>query len=188
VAVNQTLFKVGDTRDLVLEVSVDEADVARVHDVAQGGGSRAAVSLYAFANQVFRGRVFEILPDANRDRKAFLAKVRLDQPPPGLRSGMSAEVNIIAQEEDGVLLAPSEAEAEGSVWTVQDGRAQRQPVTVGIRDLLRVQITSGLTEGDLVLVEGQDKVSQGARVSAKPKPPDKLKPMPDTSQPAKLGM
>src|SRR6185312_16727139 len=105
----------------------------------------------------------EILPDANRDRKAFLAKVRLDAPPPGLRSGMSAEVNIIAREEEGALLAPSEAEAEGSVWTVRDGRAQRQPVTVGIRDLLRVQITSGLAEGDLVLVEGQDKVKPGAR-------------------------
>jgi HlyD family secretion protein len=187
VAVNQTLFKVGDTRDLVLEVSVDEADVARVHDASQGGGSKAAVSLYAFANQVFHGRVFEILPDANRDRKAFLAKVRLDQPPPGLRSGMSAEVNVIAREEDGALLAPSEAEAEAAVWTVREGRARRQPVTVGIRDLLRVQITSGLAEGDLVIVEGQDAVSQGARVSATLKPADKLKPMPDASQPAKPG-
>jgi HlyD family secretion protein len=183
VAVNQTLFKVGDTRDLVLEVSVDEADVARVHD-----GSRAAVSLYAFAQQVFKGQVFEILPDANRDRKAFLAKVRLAQPPPGLRSGMSAEVNIIAREEEGVLLAPSEAEAEGSVWTVKDGRAQRQPVAVGIRDLLRVEVKSGLAEGDLVIVEGQDKVRPGTKVVATPRADDKLRPLPDTTQPAKTGL
>ena len=95
--------------------------------------SPAAVSLYAFPRDVFRGQVFDILPDANRDRKAFLAKVRLEQPPPGLRSGMSAEVNVIAREEEGVLLAPSEAEAEGSVWTVRDGRAQRSRRTVNPR-------------------------------------------------------
>jgi len=90
VAVNQTLFKVGDTRDLILEVSVDEADVARVHDGVLAdsvGGSPAAVSLYAFPKDVFRGKVFEIHPDANRDRKAFLVKVRLEKPPAGLAAG-----------------------------------------------------------------------------------------------------
>jgi multidrug efflux pump subunit AcrA (membrane-fusion protein) len=162
--------------------------VARVRDGAdgangKGAASPAAVSLYAFPKEVFRGKVFEVLPDANRDRKAFLVKVRLEKPPAGLRSGMSAEVNIIAREEEGVLLAPSEAEADGAVWVVSDGRAHKRPVTVGIRDLLRVQIMSGLTEGDLVVAEGQDKVSEGARVAATVKPADKLKPLPDTSQP-----
>ena len=56
VAVNQTLLKVGDTRDLILEVSVDEADVARVHEPdGTAPASRAAVSLYAFPREVFRG-------------------------------------------------------------------------------------------------------------------------------------
>lgn len=189
VAINQTLFKVGDTRKLILEVSVDEADVARVHDGAGGKpASPAAVSLYAFPKEVFRGHVFDVLPDANRDRKAFLVKVRLDAPPAGLRSGMSAEVNIIAREEAGVLLAPSEAEADGSVWVVKGGRAHKQPVTIGIRDLLRVQVQSGLAEGDEVVVEGQDKLTEGARVKATLRPADKLKPVPDQSQPAQTSV
>jgi HlyD family secretion protein len=189
VAINQTLFKVGDTRNLILEVSVDEADVARVRDGAGGTTpSAAAVSLYAFPKEVFKGKVFDVLPDANRDRKAFLVKVRLDKPPPSLRSGMSAEVNIIAREEDGVLLAPSEAEADGAVWVVKGGRAHKQPVTVGIRDLLRVQILSGLGEGDEVVVEGQDKIAEGARVATTLRPADKLKPLPDASQPNQNGI
>ncbi|MFT3775223.1 MAG: efflux RND transporter periplasmic adaptor subunit [Minicystis sp.] len=185
VAINQTLFKVGDTKNLILEVSVDEADVARVHDGANGTtASPAAVSLYAFPKEVFRGKVFEVLPDANRDRKAFLVKVRLDKPPASLRSGMSAEVNIIAREEESVLLAPSESEADGNVWLVKGGRAHKQQVTVGIRDLLRVQILSGLAEGDEVVVEGQDKLAEGGRVAVTVKPADKLKPLPDQNQPA----
>jgi HlyD family secretion protein len=184
VALNQTLFKVGETRQLVLEVSVDEADVARVHDGQDGTPpSAAAVSLYAFPREVFRGKIFEVMPDANRERKAFLVKVRLDKPPVGMRSGMSAEVNIVSREEEGALLAPSEAESEGKVWKVVGGRARRQAVTIGIRDLLRVQALAGLEEGDAVIVEGQDRVSEGARVSADVRPADKLKPMPDQTQP-----
>jgi multidrug efflux pump subunit AcrA (membrane-fusion protein) len=184
VAINQTLFKVGDTRHLILEVSVDEADVARVHDGTAGNPpSLAAVSLYAFPKEVFRGKVFDVLPDANRDRKAFLVKVRLDAPPPGLRSGMSAEVNIIAREEPSVLLAASEAEADGAVWLVRGGRARRQKIQIGIRDLLRVQVIAGLEEGDLVVVEGQDKLQDGVRVAATVRPADKAEPMPDQTQP-----
>jgi multidrug efflux pump subunit AcrA (membrane-fusion protein) len=190
VAVNQTLFKVGDTRALILEVSVDEADVARVHDGNEKGtlASNAAVSLYAFPKEVFRGKVFDVLPDANRDRKAFLVKVRLEKPPAGLRSGMSAEVNIIAREEPDVLLAPSEAEADGAVWVVKDGRAHKQAVNVGIRDLLRVQILSGLGEGDQVVIEGQDKLTENARVAVTLKAADKLKPLPDASQPGQTAI
>ena len=180
VTVNQTLFKVGDTARLVLEVSVDEADIARVHEPAEGKpASRVAVSLYAFPKQVFAGAVFEILPDANRERKAFLAKVRLDEPPAGLRSGMSGEVNIIVGKKEGVLLAPAESEAEGHVWLADGGRAKRQAVKVGIRDLLRVEVVEGVGEGALVVIEGQDKLADGARVSVTRKEPDALAPVPE---------
>jgi multidrug efflux pump subunit AcrA (membrane-fusion protein) len=182
VTVNQTLFKIGDTTRLVLEVSVDEADIARVHEPADGGSvSRVAVSLYAFPKQVFPGAVFEILPDANRERKAFLVKVRLDAPPPGLRSGMSGEVNIVTARHDAVLLAPSSAESEGSVWVLANGRVERRAIQVGIRDLLRLEVVSGLAEGDSVVIEGRDKLVPGSRVSATVRPADKREPLPDAA-------
>lgn len=189
IAPNQTLFKVGDTKSLILEVSVDEADVSRVFDGKSGvkPASVVAVSLYAFPKQVFKGKVFEVFPDANRDRKAFLTKVRLDAPPEGLRSGMSAEVNIIANEKDGALLIPSGAESNGSVWLIQDGRAVKRSVVIGIRDLLRLEVLSGVGEGELVVVEGQDKIEEGKRVSVTVRPQDKLAPLPDPNQPVQLG-
>jgi HlyD family secretion protein len=182
VSVNQTLFKVGDTTRLILEVSVDEADIARVHEPAPGApGSAVAVSLYAFPGAVFPGRVFEVLPDANRERKSFLAKVRLDAPPAGLRSGMSGEVNILIGRKEGALLAPSEAEADGAVWLIEGGKARKRAVKTGIRDLLRLEITSGLEEGALVVVEGQDKLSDGARVAVTRREVDRLAPVPEST-------
>jgi HlyD family secretion protein len=185
VGVNQTLFKVGDTTRLILEVSVDEADIGRVHD-AKGAApaSPVAVSLYAFPKQIFRGSVFEVLPDANRDRKAFLVKVSFEKPPEGLRSGMSAEVNIVAGEHEGALLAGTESISDDGLFMVRDGRAQRQKVKIGFRDLLRAEILSGVNEGDMVVVSGQDHLSDGIRVATTVRNPDKFEPMPDLSQPA----
>jgi len=184
VVINQPLFKVGDVTRLILEVSVDEADIGRVHDgKATALPSVVAVSLYAFPKQIYQGHVFEILPDANRDRKAFLVKVKLDAPPEGLRSGMSAEVNIVAGERDGALLAGTESVTDDGVWVVRDGHAQRQPVKLGFRDLLRAEVLSGLAEGDLVVVSGQEKLSDGTRVATVIRVPDKFEPMPDQTQP-----
>jgi multidrug efflux pump subunit AcrA (membrane-fusion protein) len=191
VAINQTLFKVGTIDRLVLEVSVDEADVGRVREPSkQGGndGASCAVSLYAFPKEVFKGRVIEVLPDANRERKSFLAKVRLDAPPKGLKSGMSAEVNIVSSEKEGVLLAPTEAEIDGFVWLVESGHAHKQKVKIGIRDLLRVELTEGVNEGQLVVIEGQDKLKDDASVAPTERKLDKDAPIPDKSQPTKAAL
>jgi RND family efflux transporter MFP subunit len=161
VAVNQSLLKVGDTKSLLLEVNIDETDVARVHDGHDGQpASRVAASLHGFPNRSFAGRVTMVLPDANRETKSYLAKVQLDDPPAGLRSGMTAEVNILVVEHENVLLAPADAIKDGKVWCIVDGHAERKPVTVGIHDLLRAEIVSGLSEGDLVAIGGVDRLER----------------------------
>lgn len=160
VMLNQPLFRVGDVGNLVIECHVDEADVGKV-----AVDAKTAVSLYAFAGKAFRGTVFEVLPDADRAKKSFLTRVRLDDPPSGLRSGMSAEVNVIAAERPGALLAPADAiDVDGWVWIANGGRAERRKVTVGVRDMLRAEILDGLAEGDEVVVSGADALSAGARV------------------------
>jgi HlyD family secretion protein len=172
VSVNQPLLRVGDVTHLVLECAVDEADIAKV-----AVGQRAAVALYAFQQQVFRGRVREILPDADRAKKGFVVKVVLDDPPPGLRSGMTAEANLVVGERSGAVLVPAEAvDAAASAWVVTDGRAVLRAVRVGMRDLARVEVVEGVGEGDLVVVGGIEGLRDGSRVRAalqafEPEPP-----------------
>lgn len=175
VMVNQPLFRIGNTDDLVLECSIDEADVAKV-----AIGSRAAVSLYAFSGKVFKATVFEILPDADRAKKSFLAKLRLVDAPAGLRSGMSAEVNVIVAERPGSLLAPADAiDASGYAWVAKDGRAERRKLTIGARDMLRVEILAGVSEGEQVVVGGGDTLQPGTKVSPTEKAPDLTAPPPN---------
>jgi len=178
VSQGQALFTVGDTAHLLLEVKIDEADVGQVRV-----GQAVAINLYAWPARVFQGTVAEIYPDAERETKTFLARVRMAEPPPGLRSGMSAEVNIVTAEKPDALLVPAAAvlgmrEAapdrpcragggtcfEGTALVVTDGRAAQRLVTLGLRDVRQVEILAGLQAGERVVVLGGKGLKTGARV------------------------
>ena len=180
VSQGQTLFTVGDTERLLLEVKIDEADVGQVRV-----GQDVAINLYAWPARVFTGTVAEIYPDAERETKTFLARVRMAEPPPGLRSGMSAEVNIVVAEKPDALLVPAAAvlgirEAgpdrqcrgtggptacfEGTTFVVGGGRAEKRDVTLGLRDVRQVEILSGVSVGEQVVVLGGKGLRDGKRV------------------------
>jgi HlyD family secretion protein len=178
VMINQAIVRVGDVTTLVLECSIDEADIGKVK-IEQS----AAVSLYAFPGKTFKGTVFEILPDADRAKKSFLTRVRVLDAPVGMRSGMTAEVNVVVAERPGSLLAPTEAIDEaGYAWVVKDGRAEKRKLEIGVRDMLRVEVLSGVSEGEHVAVTGIAELTPGARVHETVKPQDLAAPPKQTSQ------
>jgi HlyD family secretion protein len=174
VSVGQALVRIGDTRRLVLECAIDEADVARVRV-----GAKAAVSFYAFRGKAFKGEVVEIFPDADRIKKTFLTRIRLLEPPQGLRSGMSAEVNVIVTERPAALLAPADAvDANGVAWVVKGGKTERRTLRVGVRDALAVEILEGVGEGDELVMGSTDALKPGTRVTATRKPMNREAPQP----------
>jgi HlyD family secretion protein len=166
--VNSPLVKLGATDDLVLECAIDEADIGRV-----SVGKPVAVSLYAYPQAIYRGEVFDIFPDADRVKKSFLTKVRLHDAPAGLRSGMTAEVNVVIDERPGALLVPADAvDPKGGVLVVRDGHAERRTPALGTHDMLRVEVLNGLAEGEQVVVSGGEGLAEGARVKATIRPPE----------------
>ena len=83
---------------------------------------KAKVRVDAFPDEVFDGVVQDVapLPDPgtffNQDIKVYSTHVRIDRPIPSLRPGMTAEVEILVNEIDDVLLVPIEA------FLVHEGR------------------------------------------------------------------
>jgi multidrug efflux pump subunit AcrA (membrane-fusion protein) len=114
-------------------------------------------------------KVVEIAPDATRERKAFLVKVAFDKATAQLRSGLTAEVNIIAGERDNTLVAPADAVTGGKAWVVREGKAEQVPVTTGISDLTTREILEGLAEGELLIVSDPAKLTSGQSVDARPR-------------------
>ena len=142
-----TLVKVDPLR-LKLEVSERESGAVRlgqtVELVAEG------------VTNVHRGRVARLSPAVDQESRMLL--VEADVPNPGsLRPGLFARGRIIVNEADRGLSVPRQAlmtfAGLEKVVTVREGKAVECPVVTGRRGTNWVEIVSGLTEGDRVVLE-----------------------------------
>lgn len=88
-----------------------------------------------------------------------------------LGDGYRIEARIVTWRDDNVTKAPGGAlfrrGQQWAVFVVRDGKAALQPVTVGHRTTLEVEILEGLEPGDRIIVHPSDEVSDGAPVKVR---------------------
>lgn len=129
----------------------------------------AVMAVDGLPEQTFQGRIAEIRPAADMASRTFGVKVRVPNPKGILRPGMFARGAIVVGVRRSVLQIPEQAAmtaTSGSVvFVVHDGRAIRTAVTLGAHHDGLVEVTAGLTEGDQVVVEGQDGLTDNQPVS-----------------------
>jgi RND family efflux transporter MFP subunit len=83
--------------------------------------------------------------------------------------GTPVQVDIDAEQHRGVVLVPTAAVVrdadETAVLVARDNTAQRRPVRLGIDDGMRVEVVSGVSAGDVVIVDGQAGLPDAAAIS-----------------------
>ncbi|MEW6425590.1 MAG: efflux RND transporter periplasmic adaptor subunit [Bacillota bacterium] len=130
-------------------------------------GQKVQVKISAVAGQPFAGVITSIAPAADPVSKGFPLKIQIDNSNHVLKPGMFAEVQLTPPQKE-ALLVPREAvikaEDKDVVWVVKEGRAQKKEVQIGESDGRRIIITAGLTEGEEVVVAGQENLQEGAKV------------------------
>jgi len=143
-----------DLSGLEVKVNLDETDVARI-DL----GYPAVITLDAFPGVEISGHVESIAPVAIVQSGVVLYPVTInldDTADLPLRSGMTANVSILVESREGTLLVPLRAvETEGEqayVWRVTPDGNERVSVTLGLMTDTEVEILSGLSEGEEVVV------------------------------------
>lgn len=141
----RTLMLLGDPNRTRVTATVDERDVPRVHP-----GQAALLSSDAWPGQVLKGHVRTITPTGDPTQRAFRVRLALDDTKP-LPLGMTLEVNIVSRRTDDALLVPRSALSGSAVWVVEDGRARRRAVRLGIMGNNDVQMVSGLSRGEAVI-------------------------------------
>lgn len=146
-----------------LEVVVEESHLQKIRL-----GQRATVEIDALEAEV-AGTVAEVVPAADPASRTFVVKVELP-PHPGLRSGLFGRARFVVGERS-VLAVPRAALVQRgqlqSVYVVEpDGVARMRLVKSGRTLGERIEILSGLAEGERVVVGGVDRVTDGSRVEA----------------------
>lgn len=147
--------------DLQVVVGVDELDISKV-----AVGQTAMVSVSAFPDTDYTGTITAVASEGTSSNgvSTFNVTVHLDKSD-NLKIGMTAEASILTQSKDGVLYVPIEAvRTQGDQKFVLTGEAASQSsddtstrtsasqktVKTGIGNDTYVEITEGLTEGEIV--------------------------------------
>ncbi|MEJ7555082.1 MAG: efflux RND transporter periplasmic adaptor subunit [Aquificaceae bacterium] len=116
--------------------------------------------------KTLRGKVVEVSPALDPATRTFRVKVRLENAE-GIKSGMYA--SLLIPESVDVLLVPESAIVRRfdftGVWVVKpDNTLELRFVKLGEKRGDKVEVLSGLREGERIVVEGIEKACEGCRV------------------------
>jgi len=154
----QELIYLPKSTSTVAEVDVHEASLQKVRP-----GLPAIVTVDALPGKKFVGMVSRIapLPDPqsmwmNPDLKVYKTDIYLEGEDPSLRNGMSCKAEIIVEQYQDVVYIPVQAVlrvgGKPTVYVVKDGNLEERKVEIGMDNNSMVKITSGLNEGEVVLL------------------------------------
>jgi HlyD family secretion protein len=167
------LFTVTDASSLSVTAQVDETDVLTV-----APGVVAHIQLNAVPGADYQGNVTAIDPDSTTSAQGgvtYTVRIKLGagtlsdgSAAPAPLPGMSAIADLDVRTVPRALSVPSAAlVTDGnvtSVWIVSGGVAHKQAIRLGAQGDKVVQVLSGLTAGDRIVVAGADKVADGDHV------------------------
>jgi RND family efflux transporter MFP subunit len=121
-------------------------------------GDPALVTVDAYPGEQFRGRIARVAPVLDPATRTASMEVEIPNGDTRLKPGMYARVSLQVEDRKGVLLAPKAAvidfEGKRGVWVADDNKPRFVPVSLGIEDPERVEITAGLKAGDKIVVAG----------------------------------
>ncbi len=161
------LFRVIDTRKLELTVTVPSTEMEAVHI-----GQSLTFSTDAIRGKNFTGKVMFINPVVNEADRSVKVIAEVENVSEQLKGGLFIKGRIITGKQTGILRIPRTAllswdiaEKKGDVFVVERETAKRRTVQIGSVMGDFVQVTSGLSPGEPVVVRGGFNLKDGDRVS-----------------------
>ncbi len=161
------IVTMADLGTLEVEVDVNEAYIARVT-----GSQPARITLDAYPDTSFAGRVRQVVPTADRQKATVLVKVAIDDKDSRILPEMGARVDFVPEGQSAtqaaaprqVFVPKAALVGTDRVWTVADGKARLQSVTTGMEDGARIEVKNGLTGDEMVILSPPAGLKDGAAV------------------------
>lgn len=152
-----------DIRSLKLDFRVPETYLAGIKQ-----GQQVSIQVDAYPGEPFNGKVYALDPRLDEQTRSVLLRARIANPDLRLRPGMFARVTLTLENRAEALLIPEQAlwpiGNEQFVFRIVDGKALQTRVQTGQREGGKVEISAGLSAGDMVVAAGQTKLRDGMAV------------------------
>lgn len=133
-------------------------------------GSTAYITISAVSNEPYEVQIASLSPSADADTKLYAVEAYIDNPSGEIKPGMFASIKLVLEERENTVSVPLntviQQNDEKYVYVVDsDNIAHKTTVETGLENDEYIEITSGLNMGDIVVVSGQDFLSDGSTVS-----------------------
>ncbi len=164
VSPGDSITTLDDISTIKVEFSVPEPALAAVER-----GMRIEARTSAFRTEDFVGEVESIDSRLDPVSRSLAVVARIPNPEARLRPGMFFNVRLSRPEELVPVIAEGAVVPQQNrqfVYVVSEGRAERREILTGRRRVGIVEVVQGLEAGDEIVVEGTQKVRQGAQVRA----------------------
>lgn len=149
---NTVMATIADLSTLVVDININEMDILNV-----AVGQTVEITADALNDQTFTGYVqnIDIMGKSNEGATTYPVKIYIENAEGSkLYPGMNVSAKILAGTTENILMAPLNAVDEGNVVWVQnaDGSREQRNVTLGVYNSDFIEITSGLQEGETVIL------------------------------------
>jgi len=158
------LFKLVRTDYLEAHFTVSERYLGFLRE----GDTRVEILVDALPGKRFDAVVSKVHPTVDPKSRAVLVEARLPNPEGLLRPGLTCRACVVLREVPQALVVPAEAVRAATtnpfVFRLRGDVVEKAAVEVGLREGSLLEVRSGLSEGDQVVVSGQEGLRSGSRV------------------------
>lgn len=153
-----------DIEKVKVKTSVTEGEVNKLK-LSQ----KVDVIVSAVGEEPFAGTIVTISPAADSQSNTFPITIEIPNGEHKLKPGMFAEIKLALETKENVLVLSKQAVIDSGdkkyVYVVQDNKAIQTEIATGVEDDTRVEVLSGIKDGDDIVLTGQNKLQNETPVT-----------------------
>jgi multidrug efflux pump subunit AcrA (membrane-fusion protein) len=158
------ILKIAQIDRVRLQANVGEKDIGSIRV-----GSPVTVTAAGAGQPSITARVTAVFPFVDQGPRTAVVEALIDNADRRFLPGQYVSMQLATGSREATLTVPSGAVTRlggtARLWVVRDDRAEPREVVIGLQNPGRVEITSGISGGETVIVRGHEGLYAGARVN-----------------------
>ncbi|OQY38312.1 MAG: hypothetical protein B6226_03865 [Candidatus Cloacimonetes bacterium 4572_65] len=161
--IESPLFVIADLNKLTSTLWVNENDIS----VVRKGMNATAI----WNDKEITGKVTQVAMTMDRTRRAFKVDVLFSDKKREIKTGVTAEIKLLLFQKDDSISIPRvmvrDIEGNPYVWLSNSEKAVKREIVIGQMGSTKIDVLSGLNEGDLIITEGYHLLSENDKLNIK---------------------
>jgi membrane fusion protein (multidrug efflux system) len=163
VIANTMMVKLIDYSHLYLETNLPEKYYSNVDK-----GFKVYITSYTSPNDTLIGEITQISPSIDPDARTFKCFVNVDNVDKKILPGMFVKADLVINSSENAIVIPKDIivsrNRNRTVFVVERGVAKERRITTGLESIDRVEVLSGLEEGESIVSKGFETLRHDSKV------------------------